>query len=60
MKWPRRTEGACGIGLPAAITADEGGVFLESDDFCCFTGFGQLAEMHFVVVRVGAKVINVR
>ena len=60
MKWPRRTEGALGIGLPAAITADEGGIFLESVDFCSFAGFGQFTEMHFMVVGVGAKVINVR
>jgi hypothetical protein len=60
IKWPRRTEGTFGIGLSAAIAADESGIFLESGDFCCFTGFGQFAEMHFVVVRVGAKVVNVR
>lgn len=60
MKWSRRTESTFGIGLPAAITADECGIFLESVDFCSFAGFGQFTEMHFMVVRVGAKIINVR
>jgi hypothetical protein len=59
MERSRRTESTCGIGLPTAVTADECGIFLESVDFCGFSGFGQFAEMHLMVIRVGAKVINV-
>jgi hypothetical protein len=60
MKWSGSAKGTFGIGLLATITADKFGIALECFDFCSFPGFGQFTDMQFVVVRVGAKIINVR
>ena len=60
MKWSGSAERAFLTGLLAAITTDEFWIALEFVDFGLFTGFSKFTNMQSMVVRVGAKVINVR
>ncbi len=59
MKGAGSAERPLNIGLLGAITADKSGMLLEGFDFIQFASLFQFADMQFMVVRVGAEVINV-
>jgi hypothetical protein len=59
MEWPWCAKGTFDVGFLSAIAADEFQVLLQVDYFFYFSGLGQFADMHPVVVRIGAEVVDV-
>jgi hypothetical protein len=60
MKRTGSAERAFRVGFSAAIATDKPGKKLESFHLCYFPCFCQFTDMHFMVLRVGAKIVNVR
>jgi hypothetical protein len=60
MKRAGSAKGALSVGFLAAISTDKPGKMLESFHLCYFPCFGQFTDMHFMIVGVGTKIVNVR
>jgi hypothetical protein len=60
MKRAGGAERAFSVGFLAAIATDKAGKKLEIFHLCSFSYFYQFTDMHFMVFRVGAKIVNVR
>jgi hypothetical protein len=59
MKRPGSAECSCDVGLLSTISAYKLRYLLQIHNLFCVAGLGKFANMQLMVVRVGAKIVDI-